>query len=393
MYDRLSKEAISVLLINDFKEIMKLFFGPFLIAFFIQKSPNSTPLLSIYYFLAYFFSSIFWLISGKYANNKNKVKLFRIGIVIECIYALMFVFLKEKVINHVILMAFIYGASCASFFLPYNFLIGDKIKKENREDFELLKEASISLIKLFVPILLGFAITITNYHISTIIIVILTIIQFILTFNVKGIKENKNDSFNPLAWFKEVLKNKDMKYIFWGEYLKGLTINNGALTIIITIYVINTFKTDIALGYITSFSYAVSLIFAYFYNKYFKESDNDVILLCSIVPTFLTVLIVLRPTSYLVLLYNLLYYSFITILFVCANSRVWNKAESKEIRKTDRVEYWVVREIFLNFGRMTSYLILFFVSVFASKLILNIYVITLAFSLLLIGYTTRKITK
>ena len=71
MYDRLSKEAISVLLINDFKEIMKLFFGPFLIAFFIQKSPNSTPLLSIYYFLAYFFSSIFWLISGKYANNNT----------------------------------------------------------------------------------------------------------------------------------------------------------------------------------------------------------------------------------------------------------------------------------------------------------------------------------
>ena len=393
MYEEISKEGISIILINDFKEIMKLFFGPFLVAFFIQQNPNSTYLISMYYFLAYFFASFLWLLSGWFANNKNKILLFKIGIIIECIYALMFVLLREKVLDHVILMSFIYGLTCATFFLPYNFLIGDKIKKKNRKNFELLKEGSVALIKIIVPILLGFMITITNYSLTTIVIVILTVMQFILTFNIKDIKEVKNDSYTPIKWFKENIKNKEIKYLFIGEYLKGLTINNGALTVIITIYILNSFKTNIALGYITSFSYAVSLVFAYFYNKYFKENDNNVIIVSSVLPALLTILIVVKPNTYLILLYNLLYYSFVTILLICSNARIWNKSESKDVKKTDRVEYWVIRDLLLNLGRITSFVLLFIFSLLAGKITLGIYTILLSLSLIFVGLFSIKITE
>ena len=391
--NKISKEGLSVILINDFKEIMKLFFGPFLIAFFIQKSENSVPLLAIYYFLIYLFSSIFFIVVGRVINNNHKISMFKFGILMECIYALMFVILREKVIEHILLMALIYALASATFFLPYNFLVGDKINKKNRKFFELIKESSVAIIKIIVPILLGFTITITNYSSTTLIILILCIMQLLLTFNIKKVKEEKLDIYNPIIFFKDAVKDIEMRFVFLGEFLKGLTINTGALLVIITVYVVNAFKTDLALGYVTSFSYAVSLICVYFYNKYFKKDDDKVIIMCSVLPTILTLLIVIKPTSSLILLYNLLYYSLITILFICSNARLWNKSESKEIDKRDRVEFWVIREIFLNIGRMTSYLLLFIISLFFSKTVLEIYTVILALSMIFIGYTTLKIKK
>ena len=55
------------------------------------------------------------------------------------------------------------------------------------------------------------------------------------------------------------------------EFFLGTNISSGALQILITILIINSFKTDINLGIITSISTILSIIAIFIYGKIYKK--------------------------------------------------------------------------------------------------------------------------
>ena len=387
------KESNIIIIINVLRKIIEIFSGPFLTTYFIKTSLESILDISIYNVFSYIVLAITCLIVGYIIKNKFRMAAFRAGVIINFIYILTIIILKERIIQHLWLLAILYGLFSGLYFMPFNLILGNKIKNEDRTGYEVKKEMISSIINIVIPIVLGSIITVTNYILTAVIILILSLIQIILSFVLKPLEES-GEKFNMKGMIQVVKKNKDIKRMMLAEYLTGISVNNSALATIATILIYNAFQTDLNLGIITSISYILQLIVIYLYGKRYKEkSDKNIIILLSIIPMITLGMFLLYPNAVTVIIYNLYFTIFVNLIGIIRSVRLYNISNSGEINRSNQEEFWSIREVCLNLGRTTGFVILLVVGIIADSAVLNIVMIMLTMIILVLGIVLSKVDK
>ena len=97
-------EGNIIIAINAMKKIMIIFLGPFLTAYVIKTSQESIIDLSIYYIFSYILLAIGSFIVASIINNKFRIGMFRIGVILNLILAI--IILKENIVNHLVYIGF-----------------------------------------------------------------------------------------------------------------------------------------------------------------------------------------------------------------------------------------------------------------------------------------------
>lgn len=379
--------------ISALREIIEIFSGPFLTAYFIKTSSDSILDLSIYNIFCFIILAITSLIVGRMIKNKFKMAAFRIGVITNFVYVLAIIFLKEKVLEHLWLLAILYGFSTSFYYMPFNLFITNKIKNENRTNYEVKRKLISSIINIVIPICLGAIITVTNYILTAIIILMISLGQILLSFFLTPIEEDK-EKFKIREAYKMIKNDSNAKRMMIVEYLVGLSINSSALVTITTILIYNAFNTDLNLGIITAVSYILQLIIAFFYGKYFKnKNDGKVILFSSIVPIFTLFIFLICKCNITIIIYNICYSVFLNLLSMIRMIRLYNISNTKKFNKSNQVEFWVIREISINLGRVTSFALLFIAGIFSSDVILNVVMIILTLMILVLGNVLKKVDR
>lgn len=387
------KEANVTIIINALREIIEIFSGPFLTTYFIKTSSESILDISIYSIFCYIILAICSIIIGYIVKNKFKMETFRIGVITNFIYILLIIILREKVLDYLWLLAILYGFSTSFYYFPFNLFITNKIRNEDRAGYEVKKKLASSVINILVPILLGSLITVTNYRLTAFIILMISFIQIILSFVLKPIEET-NEKFNIKEMCKKIKNNKNCKRMIIVEYLVGLSVNYSALVTITTILIYNTFNTDLNLGIITSISYILQLLAVYLYGKYYKnKTDSKIILFSSILPILTLFTFLIYPNYATVIIYNLCYNVFINLLSTIRMIRLYNVSNSRIINRKNQEEFWVIREISINLGRITGFVLLFFVGIIGNDVFLNIVMIILTLFIFVLGNILRKVER
>lgn len=387
------KESNIIIIINALRKIIEIFSGPFLTTYFIKTSLESILDISIYNTFSYIVLAITCLMVGYIIKNKFRMAAFRAGVIINFIYILTIIILKERIIQHLWLLAILYGLFSGLYFMPFNLILGNKIKNEDRTGYEVKKEMISSIINIVIPIVLGSIITVTNYILTAVIILILSLIQIILSFVLKPLEES-GEKFNMKGMIQVVKKNKDIKRMMLAEYLTGISVNNSALATIATILIYNAFQTDLNLGIITSISYILQLIVIYLYGKRYKEkSDKNIIILLSIIPMITLGMFLLYPNAVTVIIYNLYFTIFVNLIGIIRSVRLYNISNSGEINRSNQEEFWSIREVCLNLGRTTGFVILLVVGIIADSAVLNIVMIMLTMIILVLGIVLSKVDK
>lgn len=387
------KESNIIIIINALRKIIEIFSGPFLTTYFIKTSLESILDISIYNTFSYIVLAITCLMVGYIIKNKFRMAAFRAGVIINFIYILTIIILKERIIQHLWLLAILYGLFSGLYFMPFNLILGNKIKNEDRTGYEVKKEMISSIINIVIPIVLGSIITVTNYILTAVIILILSLIQIILSFVLKPLEES-GEKFNMKGMIQVVKKNKDIKRMMLAEYLTGISVNNSALATIATILIYNAFQTDLNLGIITSISYILQLIVIYLYGKRYKEkSDKNIIILLSIIPMITLGMFLLYPNAVTVIIYNLYFTIFVNLIGIIRSVRLYNISNSGEINRSNQEEFWSIREVCLNLGRATGFVILLVAGITANSAVLNIVMIMLTMIILVLGAVLSKVDK
>ena len=91
-----------------------------------KYSTNSILNIAIYYIFTYATMALSTLVVAALAEKRNRIKIFRIGIILKFIYILIIILLKEKIINYLPIISILYGISASCYYFPYNLFI--KIK-------------------------------------------------------------------------------------------------------------------------------------------------------------------------------------------------------------------------------------------------------------------------
>ena len=394
MKKKIKTEQNIIIIMDAIKKIMTIFLGPFLTAYFISTSTNSILNIAIYYIFTYATMALSTLVVAALAEKRNRIKIFRIGIILNFIYILIIILLKEKIINYLPIISILYGISASCYYFPYNLFIINKVKNTERTNYMVKLFITISVVGILFPIIFGSIITITNYILTAVIVLFISLIQIILSFFITDNHNGDLEEYNLKKAWLELKKNKQVINCLAGEFFIGMNICNGALEIVMVILILNSFKTNINLGIITSIATLLSILVVKIYGLiYNKRDDKKVIIVSSIIPVISLIIFLILKTNTTVIIYKFSYVIFAEILSLVRKIKIFNLSNSKIVNKSNQCEFNAIREVTLNVGRVTGYTLLLLAGLTQSAVVLNIVTIILTLSLLVMSINLTKVKK
>lgn len=394
MKKKIKTEQNIIIIMDAIKKIMTIFLGPFLTAYFISTSTNSILNIAIYYIFTYATMALSTLVVAALAEKRNRIKIFRIGIILNFIYILIIILLKEKIINYLPIISILYGISASCYYFPYNLFIINKVKNTERTNYMVKLFITISVVGILFPIIFGSIITITNYILTAVIVLFISLIQIILSFFITDNHNGDLEEYNLKKAWLELKKNKQVINCLAGEFFIGMNICNGALETVMVILILNSFKTNINLGIITSIATLLSILVVKIYGLiYNKRDDKKVIIISSIIPVISLIIFLILKTDTTVIIYKFSYVIFAEILSLVRKIKIFNLSNSKIVNKSNQCEFNAIREVTLNVGRVTGYTLLLLAGLTQSAVVLNIVTIILTLSLLVMSINLTKVKK
>ena len=394
MKKKIKSEQNIIIIMDAIKKIMTIFLGPFLTAYFISTSTNSILNIAIYYIFTYATMALSTLVVAALAEKRNRIKIFRIGIRLNFIYILIIILLKEKIINYLPIISILYGISASCYYFPYNLFIINKVKNTERTNYMVKLFITISVVGILFPIIFGSIITITNYILTAVIVLFISLIQIILSFFITDNHNGDLEEYNLKKAWLELKKNKQVINCLAGEFFIGMNICNGALETVMVILILNSFKTNINLGIITSIATLLSILVVKIYGLiYNKRDDKKVIIISSIIPVISLIIFLILKTNTTVIIYKFSYVIFAEILSLVRKIKIFNLSNSKIVNKSNQCEFNAIREVTLNVGRVTGYTLLLLAGLTQSAVVLNIVTIILTLSLLVMSINLTKVKK
>lgn len=394
MKKKIKTEQNIIIIMDAIKKIMTIFLGPFLTAYFISTSTNSILNIAIYYIFTYATMALSTLVVAALAEKRNRIKIFRIGIILNFIYILIIILLKEKIINYLPIISILYGISASCYYFPYNLFIINKVKNTERTNYMVKLFITISVVGILFPIIFGSIITITNYILTAVIVLFISLIQIILSFFITDNHNGDLEEYNLKKAWLELKKNKQVINCLAGEFFIGMNICNGALETVMVILILNSFKTNINLGIITSIATLLSILVVKIYGLiYNKRDDKKVIIISSIIPVISLIIFLILKTNTTVIIYKFSYVTFAEILSLVRKIKIFNLSNSKIVNKSNQCEFNAIREVTLNVGRVTGYTLLLLAGLTQSAVVLNIVTIILTLSLLVMSINLTKVKK
>ena len=380
------KESNILIILDALRKIMNIFYGPFLTLYFIKISAESIAPLSYYYIISFLFLGIGSFIMGFIVRKKFQLEMFRIGIIINFIYVLAIILLKEDIVNHLCLIALLFGISASCYYYPYNLLLGKKVGNKIRSQYELNRKIVITITDVVAPIVLGGMITTTNFELTAFVILFMSLLQIIFSFFISPI-ENKNYKFTPIKSLKTFMKNKNIINVFMIDFVRGLNISDSVLQVILTILIFNSFKTDFNVGIISSLSYVLVIVLEYLYVNKVKDKNNKLLLYSfSLIPIISLFLLSCYTNNFTLILYYFCYNGLVNVLLFLSTIKIFNVSNCREVRDDNLMEYWSIREFLLNMGRVTGYVLLFLVFICGGFNYLYILMMILTLSIFVLSY-------
>lgn len=140
------------------------------------------------------------------------------------------------------------------------------------------------------------------------------------------------------------------------------------------------------------FSYIAIVIIALFIGRILKnkyEMPILIIISCTII-LISSIILVFFTNQYTIVGYNLIFAFFLQFIMVAEEVQTLKFTNSDVINDSNRVETYVLLEMFLNAGRVISYILLFIVGIYNKLYLLEILIIFLVLS---IGAETVSLIK
>lgn len=392
MEQRMSKNTNLLLVINTIRKIIDIFLGPFLTAYLFKVAVENIKIISMYNILSYIAISVVALIIGRILKNKYEMQIFRIGMISKFIQLAILITLGDNVVNYIWIMAIVAGFSMGTCSFPLNLFSSKLVLNDEKKDFIVYKTILNNLVKVLIPFLLGSIISIKNLETTTIIIFILSFIQILLSFKMKFKIQNNKES-KKLDIIKEVnhIKNNiKLQRFYKMKFFKGMAYE-GALDTAVTLLIIMSFNSDFSLGVITSIISLLAMLSSYVYKKFKNQEKMKLLIIVSYVIILISSIVLVFITNrYTIVGYNLIFAFFLQFIMVSEEVQTLKFINSDVINDSNRVETYVLLEMFLNIGRIISYILLFVVGIYNNLYLLEILIIFLVIS---IGVETINLIK
>lgn len=359
------------------KSIFITFCDSFLVLYFWDLSDSNILPIAIYKLVSIFTIYIVMFLVKNLCKSKYRINLIRLGILTNFIYFLSILLLKEKVIDYIYFVGFLYGLQVGLYQSVYNNIESSVISNEQRAKFIGSYSASKAIISIIFPLIFGSLIYEEGFSKTLMIVLFIVVLQIILSFLIKDKNIPSNSKTNLREYMKIVKENNLIKSVYTKSFFYGLTYE-GTFKYIITIYIIRIFSTSISLGIFTSVFALISCVLGILFARFINPKYYDNIIRITMILTIISLgIMIYNCTMTTIILFNLFQTFSLELIILINESSDLNLSNMEIIKKDYKVEYWLGNETALFLGRVVSCMLFILMAFSTSNFMIYIFVIFL----------------
>lgn len=313
--------------------------------------------LALYNLAIVFFQPLTFILAGRWAKKIDRVIVLRIGVVFLALFFLVVLIFGEKAQSHLILLGSLLGIGYGFYWLAFNVLTFEITEPETRDFFNGFLGTLTSAGGIIGPISAGFLITRFASNIGYTIIFTISLVLFALAVIISlFIKRRPAEGVYCFGrvW-RERKRNQNWKYITNAHFLQGF--RDGTFIFVISVFVFISTGSELALGTFGLINSGISFIAYWLAGRLIKTSKRKKAMLLGGLLLYLSIFLIVFDMTYTRLLiyaaaiaiaYPIMLVPYFSMTYDVIGES-WKAAEM-------RVEYIVVKEVFLNSGRVVSVL-------------------------------------
>ncbi|WP_186575773.1 MFS transporter [Aquibacillus kalidii] len=311
--------------------------------------------IALYNISVYIMQPLTFILAGRWAKKVDRVIVLRLGVAFLSLFYMTVLIVGESASKYNMLLGALLGIGYGFYWLAFNVLTFEVTEPETRDFFNGFMGLMQSFGGMIGPVLAGYIISrlanFTGYTIIFTISFILFALAVASTFFLNRRSAEGNFTFRRIL--QERKHNEDWKRILYAHTFQGL--REGIFVFVISIWVFITTQSELALGTFNLIFSGFSFVFYLLATKMIKPHMRKGAIFVGGLSLYLAVFLILTNMSYTTLLiYGAiigLSYPIFTVPYASMTFDVigkgWKAAEM-------RIEYIVVREIFVNLGRVSS---------------------------------------
>lgn len=352
---RLDRQTILLLIVNFLFAAAVALSGTFVTVYLWKANPNFVMIAWFMLLQQVISPTIFW-IGGKWVKEHNKMHSLRIGIVLSAMFYLVVLWLGTKAVHYIVVLGILQGMASGFFWLAFNVVYFEVTEPGNRDKFNGWAGLLGSGAGMLAPWISGYLITTLSgargyrivFTMSLVIFLIGVIVSFFLTKRkVKG----------QYYWFK-AWKVLGERHNPWRRLVPALVAQGtreGVFGFLIGLLVYIATKQELKLGNYTLITSGVALVSFFIVGKMLKPQYRIRAMFIGTVMLMLVILPFFWKLDYMTLLiFGMGTALFIPLYIIPMTSSVFDQIGHDEQSAQLRVEYIVLREVSLCFGRVVS---------------------------------------
>ncbi|MCL2017233.1 MAG: hypothetical protein FWG80_00450 [Alphaproteobacteria bacterium] len=356
---RLHSEAKILIMLSAIHSIVGTFFGTFLIAYIMQIAQSEAISISIYKIALYTVITLGFILLADTVKRKDKMQIYRISILIQALCLGAIALTGDGIAPYIAIFGAVYGLAMAFRHCPFNIIIGEKIKKRMMTAYTGYSAMVSGIASVATPLFLGLFITIGSYEHMAVAMLLFLGFELILSFFIRS-RNVTSKRFSLSVFIPQARRSILVRRVFLTEFLAGFSYSE-PLNVVTTMYIVYLFHTNLNLGIISSVFAGVAIMVSFLVGRYGRPEHFPILLIISNILVVSTAFIFLVFTGKLsFILYRFAQSSGMNFITKVKNINTFNTSNSAACVSRDcRAEFFVVREMALNLGRILSFLILF----------------------------------
>lgn len=377
--------------INTLHTAIGIFINTFMVAWFFNITGNDIVPACWFYIYSYALSAILFVMFGPIVKCSNKLLLFRLSFVVNFVALLLILYLKENIISYIWLLGSIIALEKAFFYYPLNVMTSQEVTTGKMIKFNGYTYAWSGITKILIPLLFGWLISVESFIRTTFVVLVLSVISWILSLFLRHIKSSCK-AFKIKYLIALACKRTIIKFSLFVDFVRGFIFET--LDLLIVLYVVYMFKTNMNLGIFTSIFSICTVASNAIFARYCRYKNMTFLLVACCALTIIgSTYFVISGDKLSFIIYNFIYAS-ITLLFpIISAINVYRVSKNKSVVSLYRSEYIALREIFLNSGRCIGFGLTIIVAMYLSSEYLKFVLLALNLFVVLLGWLSVKLNQ
>ncbi|OIU70968.1 MFS transporter [Rossellomorea aquimaris] len=311
--------------------------------------------LGIYNLTVVIFQPLTFILAGRLAKKVDRVIVLRFGVIFLAVFYISVLSFGESAEDFLIVLGALLGIGYGFYWLAFNVLTFEITEPETRDFFNGFLGTLTSAGGMLGPILAGYIISrfasFKGYTIVFGISLALFTVAVLLSFFLK--RRPASGRYLFVRIFEERKHNNNWRLITNAHFFQGL--REGTFVFIISVFVFISTGSEFAIGTFGLINSGIAFVGYYVASRVIKKQFRKRAILLGGMLLYLAIFLIVFDVTYTKLLiyaaviaiaYPILLVPYISMTYDVIGTG-WQAAEM-------RIEYIVVRELFLNLGRIVS---------------------------------------